>query len=281
MLGMRALGVLAMAESSYSESFYDAIGSLTAVAIERASAVERNSRSEAAREGELLRTALLDSITHELRTPLTGIRLAATTLAEGSALNDDARQDLVTVINEESKRMDALIDEAVTMARIGAGDFSLRKEAHPFAKILAIVLENLRLQLRGRVVTQRVPNDLPEILFDGDLIRRVLKHLIENATQYSPPRSPITITAEYVRDNLHISMMNEGPGIAEDEQAYVFDRFFRGAHGNTHANGTGMGLAIVKAIVEAHQGKISVRSTPGHGATFSFWIPAITEEPLP
>ncbi len=281
LLGMRAVGVLAMAESGYSESFYDAIGSLTAVAIERAAAVERNSRSEAAREGELLRTALLDSITHELRTPLTGIRLAATTLADDAALNDEARQDLVSVINEESKRMDALIDEAVTMAKIGAGDFSLRTEAQNFAQILSTVLENLRLLLRGRIVTQRVAEDLPEILLDGDLIRRVLKHLIENAVQYSPPRSPIVITAELVREKLHVSVTNEGPGIAEEEQPYVFDRFFRGAHGNSHPNGTGMGLAIVKAIVEAHQGRISVRSLPGQGATFSFWIPAVLEEQLP
>jgi len=104
----------------------------------------------------------------------------------------------------------------------------------------------------------------------------VLKHLLENALQYSPPRSPITLTAglSSVDAKLHVSIANEGSGIVEEEQPYVFDRFFRGVTATAHPNGTGMGLAIVKAIVEAHQGRIAVHSNPGHGAEFAFWIPA-------
>jgi two-component system sensor histidine kinase KdpD len=278
MLGMRALGVLAMAEGGYSESFYDAIGSLTAVSIERASALERNSRSEAAREGELLRTALLDSITHELRTPLTGIRIAATTLSGNARLDEDARQDLLSVINEETTRMDALIDESVTMAQLSAGEFNLRREPKDFGMILDAVLDNLRVQLRGREVRLDVAAHMPPVVLDADLIRRVLKHLLENALQYSPAKSPIALSAKLVGGKLHLSVLNGGSGIAEEEQPYVFDRVFRGANGIAHPNGTGMGLAIVKAIVEAHQGRISVRSTPGHGAEFSFWIPAVVEQ---
>jgi two-component system sensor histidine kinase KdpD len=274
LLGMRALGVLAIAESDYSEGFYDAIGSLTAVAIERASALERNSRSEAAREGELLRTALLDSITHELRTPLTGIRIAATTLSSDAALDETARHDLLSVINEESARMDALIDESVTMAQLSTGELNLRREPKDFGVILESVLDNMRVALRGRELRLEVAAHMPPVLLDADLVRRVLKHLLENALQYSPPKSPIALAAGLAGGKLQVSVFNEGPGVAEEEQPYVFDRFFRGANGTAHPNGTGMGLAIVKAIVEAHQGRISVRSTPGHGAQFSFWIPA-------
>lgn len=274
MLGMRALGVLAIADSGYSEGFYDAVGSLTAVTIERASALERNSRSEAAREGELLRTALLDSITHELRTPLTGIRIAATTLSGSSALDDAARQDLLSVINEESSRMDTLIDEAVTMAQLSAGAVNLNKQPENFALVLDAVLEGLRPQLRGRELKVSIASDMPPVLFDADLVRRVLKHLLENAIQYSPARSLIRISASVMKAELHVSVANEGAGIAEEEQPYVFDRFFRGANGSAHPNGTGMGLAIVKAILEAHDGHISVRSMPGHGAEFSFRLPA-------
>jgi two-component system sensor histidine kinase KdpD len=279
MLGMRPLGVMAMAESDYTEGLYDAIGSLTAVAIERASALERNSRSEAARKGELLRTALLDSITHELRTPLTAIKFAATTLATSSALDEESRQDLLAVINEESTRMDALIDEAVTMAQLSTGEVHLRKDPADFVLILESVLESLRIGLRNRKVNVDIPAQMNRVSMDGDLIRRVLKHLLENAIQYSPPGSPIGLRAAFTDRKLHVSVTNQGAGIAEDEQALVFDRFFRGANGDAHPNGTGMGLAIVKAIVEAHEGRISVSSSPSAETRFSFWIPA-ADSPL-
>jgi len=274
MLGMRTLGALAIAESGYSEGLYDAIGSLTAVAIERASALERNSRSEAAREGELLRTALLDSITHELRTPLTGIRLAATTLSNGGSLDEASRADLLSVIEEESRRMDGLIDEAVTMAQLSTGDVHLRREPADFASVLEAAVNAARSSMRARELRVNVSGTLGPIVMDADLIRRVVQHLLENAAQYSPPKSAISISAAAVRGRLEVKVENEGPGISEEDQPYVFERFFRGSNAGVHPDGTGMGLAVVKAIVEAHQGRIAVRSSPGNGATFAFWIPA-------
>lgn len=274
MLGMRPLGVLAMANSRYSEGFYDAIGSLTAVAIERAAALERNSRTEAAREGEALRIAVLDSITHELRTPLTGIRIASTTLSGDASLDEAAKQDLLSVIEEESTRMDALIDEAVTMAQLSTGAVNLRKQPSSFPAIVESVLEASRVPLQGREIRLDMDPAMPAVIMDADLIRRVLKHLLENAVQYSPPKSPIHLAASCRMGRLQVSVANEGAGIAQEEQPYVFDRFFRGTNGVAHPNGTGMGLAIARAIVEAHQGRISLQSEPGHGAEFSFWIPA-------
>lgn len=273
MLGMRALGVLAMTEGEYTEGFYDAIGSLTAVSIERAYALERHSRSEAARAGELLRTAVLDSITHELRTPLTGISLAATTLLSDAGINDEGRQDLLAVITEESTRMNALIDEAVTMAQLSTGEIHLQIEPTLLAPIIEDVVAGLLTSLRGRKLVVDCATNMPPLLMDPDLIRRVFKHLLENALQYSPPRSAIQVSARLVDQKLYVAIKNAGPGIRQDEQAFVFQRFFRGAAATIHPNGTGMGLAIVKAIIEAHQGNISVRSQPGQETTFSFWIP--------
>ena len=278
MMGMRALGVLAMTEGEYSEGFYDAIGSLTAVAIERASALERNSRSEAARAGELLRTAVLDSITHELRTPLTGINLAATTLASDPGIDEAARQDLLAVITEESTRMNTLIDEAVTMAQLSTGEIHLQKEPVLLPPIIDAVVAGLRTLLRGRTLKVECTADMPPVFMDADLIRRVFKHLLENALQYSPAQSAIEISAILVSRKLHVAIKNAGPGIPEEEQPFVFERFFRGATAGAHPNGTGMGLAIVKAIIDAHQGKISVRSQPVQGTIFSFWIPASDPE---
>ena len=273
MLGMRPLGVLAMSEGDYSEGLYDAIGSLTAVAIERAFALERNSRSEAARAGELLRAAVLDSITHELRTPLTGINLAATTLAGDALIDESSRQDLLAVITEESTRMNALIGEAVTMAELSTGEVRLHKTPVLLPPLIAAVLADLRIPLRGRESRIELDAEMPAISMDADLIRRVLKHLLENALQYSPAQSSIELTAALAMQKLYVSVINTGPGIPEEDQPYVFDRFFRGAAADAHPNGTGMGLAIVKAIVEAHGGRISVRSLPAKLTKFTFWIP--------
>lgn len=278
MLGMRALGVLAMTEGDYTEGFYDAIGSLIAVAVERAYALERNSRSEAARAGELLRTAVLDSITHELRTPLTGINLAATTLASDPGVDETARQDLLSVITEESARMNALIDEAVTMAQLSTGEIHLQKAPAFLPPVIDTVIAGLRVPLRGRELQMECAPDMPPILMDADLIRRVFKHLLENALQYSPANTAIGVSALLVNQKLHVAIRNAGPGIPEDEQPFVFERFFRGAAAGSHPNGTGMGLAIVKAIIDAHHGNISVRSQPGQGTTFSFRIPAAEPE---
>ena len=275
MLGMRPMGVLALTERGYTAALYDAIGSLTAVAIERAYALERNSRSEAARAGELLRTAVLDSITHELRTPLTGINLAATTLVSDTGVNEDARQDLVAVIVEESARMNLLIDEAVTMAQLSTGEIHLHAAPTEVVPIMDAVLAELHVALRGREVKTDCSPKMPAIRVDPDLIRRVFKHLLENALQYSPPNSKIEVSALLFNQRLHVAVINAGAGIPEEEQAFVFERFFRGAAAGSHPHGTGMGLAIVKAIVEAHKGRISVRSEAEQGTRFSFWIPAL------
>ena len=274
MLGLRMLGSLAMAENGYSESFYEAIGSLTAVIIERASALERNSRAEAAREGEQLRAALLDSITHELRTPLTGIRMAATTLLTDATLDESSRLDLAAVISEESVRLDRLIDEAVVMARLSAGEVQVSRESWNISDIVQMAIDPLRGRLRGRELSVDIASDTPPLPMDADLIRRVWKHLLENALQYSPSGSPIVLKASVYQERLMMSVTNQGVGIAENEQPMIFERFFRGANRSLHAEGTGMGLAIVKTILEAHQGSISVQSSRGRGTTFSFWIPA-------
>ena len=272
-LGMRSQGTLAMTEGGYSESLYDAIGSLTAITIERAAAMDRNNRSEAAREGERLRAALLDSITHELRTPLTGIRIAATTLQSSATLDQASILDLATVISEESVRLDRLIGEAIIAARLSAGEVQVSKQPCEIRLVIEQALQELGGSLRGRRVILDCDETIPPVAMDPALMRRVWKHLLENALQYSPNRSPICVRAHRSDDRLVMSVEDEGKGIPEHEQSLIFNRFFRGANRVLHSEGTGMGLAIVKAIVEAHQGSIQVRSREGGGTIFDFWIP--------
>lgn len=273
MLGMRATGAVAMVEGAYSDGLYDAIAGLLAIALERAAALERFGRVEAAREGERLRSALLDSVTHELRTPLTAIRAAATSLLSQPFLAESERREMFSVVDEESARLDRLIGRAVEMAQLDTTGVELRLRPERLREVIENALEEARALLRGREVSVELPENLPVVSMDGALIRRVLRHVLENAARYSPPGSPVFIDGKLHQGRLLVSIRDEGQGIDEAEQPFIFDKFYRGGRQNSRPTGTGMGLAIARAILRAHGGGIDVVSHPNQGATFTFWIP--------
>jgi two-component system sensor histidine kinase KdpD len=272
-LGMRSLGALAITEAGYAPSFYESIVNLVAIALERAVALERTSRLEASRQSERLRSALLDSITHDLRTPLTAIRAAATTLVSDPSLPDAERAELTTVVEEESARLDRLIGQAVEMAQLDAATIQVRSQPQDVRELLETTIDEMRSQLRGRTVDIQLPDDLPPVPMDRELISRVLRHLIENALAYSPSASPIHLSAARDQDRLIMTVADQGPGIEAAEQPFIFDKFFRGRQQRSSARGTGMGLAISKAIVEAHRGGITAANRPPGGAALTFWLP--------
>jgi two-component system sensor histidine kinase KdpD len=273
MLGMQCGGALAMMEGGYSEGMYEAIGGLVAIALERAAALERSSHMEATREGERLRSALLDSVTHELRTPLTAIRAAATSLIGHPALSEAERNEMYAVVDEESLRLDRLIGEAVEMAQLDSAGLQVRPQLHDVRELIEIVLQEQHARLRGRILEMHIPAGLPVVPMDYELVRRVLRHLIENAIKYSPAKTPLEITAETVKERLLVHIADHGMGIEPSEQPFIFDKFFRGSNQRDRVDGSGMGLAIAKAILTAHGGGIEVRSEPGKGAVFTFWLP--------
>ena len=273
MLGMQCAGALAMVEGAYPKEMYEAIGGLVAVALERAAALERTSHMEATREGERLRSALLDSVTHELRTPLTAIRAAATSLLGQPSLPEAERHEMYAVVDEESLRLDRLIGEAVEMAQLDSAGLQVRPHPQNVRELIETVLQEERPRWQGRSVEMLVPEDLPQVPMDRELVRRVLRHLIENAIKYSPAKSPVEISAEAAEDRLLVRVKNQGVGIEESEQPFIFDKFFRGSHQRERIQGSGMGLAIAKAILIAHGGGIDVKSETGKGAIFTFWLP--------
>ncbi len=272
-LGMHSAGALAFGSGTYASEMYEAIGGLVAIALERAEALERTSHMEAAREGERLRSALLDSVTHELRTPLTAIRAAATTLIAHPALPEAERKEMYAVVDEESLRLDRLIGEAFEMAQLDSAGLHVRPQPENVRELVDAVLQEEKPRLRGRVVDVRISEELPPVPMDRELVRRVLRHLIENAVKYSPAKSPIEITAELVDKRLLVHIADHGMGIEASEQPFVFDKFFRGSKQRDRVEGSGMGLAIAKAILTAHAGGIEVKSGPGRGAVFTFWLP--------
>lgn len=273
-IGVKPVGSLGLEGAILSRETLEAVGSLIAISIERAGAVETLTRNEAAREGEKLRSALLDNVTHELRTPLTAIKLSVTTLLSPDPVSPEGRQELLTVINEETDRLNRLVGEAAEMAQLDAHQVELRCEPHAVRDIVNTALESARQSLAGRDVKLQIPESVPQVRVDQGRISEVLVQLLENAAKYSPAATPITVAAEADGAMVRISVADQGPGIDDMEQSLIFDKFYRGRDQRYRVQGTGMGLAIAEAIVEAHHGIIDVTSQLGSGSVFHFTVPA-------
>jgi two-component system sensor histidine kinase KdpD len=278
MLGMRPVGALGWQPASLDREVATAVSAQVAIALTRALAIEATARMEAAREGERLRTALIDSLTHELRTPLTSIRVAATTLLEGG-LDEAGRQDLAALVDEEASRLDVLIGEAVQMAEIDANVVQVHAEPMHTRTLLDQAAEESAAALGHHRVVISVEGADDPAWFDPHLLSRVLRHLIENAARYSPPGSRIVLRSRRSQDRLEFSVEDNGPGIDSLDLPLIFEKFYRGKKGAAIGKGSGMGLAITRAILAAHGGGIEAASVPGQGTTFRFWVPLVEKEP--
>jgi len=279
MLGMRTMGALGWRPARLSREVATAVSAQVSIVLARSIAIEAYARMEAAREGERLRTALIDSLTHELRTPLTSIRAAATTLLEAKGLDEAGRLDLAALVDEEASRLDMLIGEAVEMAEIDANVVQTHLvPQHPRA-LLEQAVEESRKSLAPHRVNIAVDESDDPAWFDPHLLGRVLRHLIENAARYTPSGSRITLSSRRTGDQLEFRVEDNGPGIDALDLPLIFEKFYRGKRGAIVGKGSGMGLAIVRAILAAHGGAIDVSSTPGQGTSFRFWVPLVEKEP--
>jgi two-component system, OmpR family, sensor histidine kinase KdpD len=285
-LGLRPVGALSWQPDTLSREVATAVSAQVAIAVARAVATEATTRMEAAREGERLRAALIDSLTHELRTPLTSIRAAATTLHEtGEDLDPDGRKDLAAIIDEEASRLSLLIGEAVEMAEIDANVVQVHMEPHHPRELLDQAVEGMHKVLAAHRISISTgsPGD-PEqdkpAWFDPHMLGRVLRHLLENAAAYSPPGSRIGLSSRRMGDRLEFCVEDNGPGIDAIDLPLIFEKFYRGRRGGKSRKGSGMGLAISRAILSAHGGGIEAASTPGNGATFRFWVPLVEKQPV-
>jgi two-component system sensor histidine kinase KdpD len=180
----------------------------------------------------------------------------------------------LTVINEETDRLDRLVGEAAEMSQLDAHQVELRCEPSSVRDVVAEALEISKQALAGREVKLQIPDDIPRVRVDKERIAEVLVQLLENAAKYSPQGTPITITAEATKALVGISVADQGPGIDDMEQSLIFEKFYRGRDQRYRIQGTGMGLAIAKAIVEAHRGTLDVTSQLGSGSVFHFTVPA-------
>jgi two-component system, OmpR family, sensor histidine kinase KdpD len=182
-MGMRVVGCLGVSGSMLSRQTLEAIGSLVAISVERSTAVEKLSRAEAARESEQLRSVLLDSVTHEFRSPLTAIKASVTSLLGKQSHSPEEQHELLTVIDEESDRLNRLIGEAAEMAQLDADKVKFVFESAPIGRVVTEALEKLKQLLVQHPVEVRIPAGLPNARMDSAHIREVLVHLVENAAK--------------------------------------------------------------------------------------------------
>ncbi len=272
-LGSKILGSMGISGPVLSRESLEAMGTLIAVAMERAHAIEMVGKTEAAREGERLKSALLDAITHDFRTPLTSMKASVTTLLSPAKLDGGQRDELLHIIDEECDRLNRLVGEAAEMARLEAGEVKLQLQPIRADDLISGALDVCKGVLGTRPIRFELKNPELRVRADAARAQEVLVHLIQNANLYSAPDHPVTIGAEEKDEFVLFTVADQGPGIGDTELGLIFDKFYRGADQRYRVQGTGMGLPIAKAIVEAHGGTIGVVSQLGHGSVFSFSLP--------
>jgi two-component system sensor histidine kinase KdpD len=257
-------------------------------------AFERASHAEALRQSEKLKTALLDAVTHDLRTPLTSIKASITTLldeldargdgGQAVALDDESRREMLTVINEESDRLNRFISGLIELARIEAGEMRLRRNWGAAEEIIAAATARAGPLTRAHVIKTDIEADLPVARVDARAVSEVIYTLVDNAAKYSPTGTTIRVEAMRAgEDALQIAVEDEGRGIPLELRERVFDKFFRatrdGDVSTREPSGTGMGLAIARGIVEAHGGRIRVEDgEAGKGTRVTFTLPIGDDE---
>jgi two-component system sensor histidine kinase KdpD len=252
-----------------------------ALAIERAQLADHAHRSQVTAETEGLRNALLASISHDLRTPLAVISGASSSLIEkGAALPAAERDALAHSIFQQSQDMSELIANVLQMTRLEGGAIALARDWHSLAEIAGTVLGRLEQRLAAHHVRVWLPEKLPLLRVDAGLIEQVLANLLENAAKYTPAGTAITISAEVQEKEIIVSVEDAGPGLPDGDPEQLFAKFHRGAPEGA-VGGVGLGLAICRAIVSLHKGKIWAERRPGGGATFSFTLPLEEAPPVP
>jgi len=273
-LGPLTVGSLGFNAATISSPAMQSIANLLALAMDRAREQEAAMRAESSRRHQELKSMLLDALAHEFQTPLTSIRAGIDAMLADSPGRD--QQEWLEIMNEESGRLSAMMTEAIQMARIEAGHVDLDVQAHTIEDLVCSALD--REVARGLPIEIDLPQDLPPVAADAGLIRLVIRQIAGNALKYSQPGSAIMVRAHAGDAGVVISVTDHGPGLTPDEQAQVFEKYYRGKQGRGHLTGMGMGLPIARQVVEAHHGRIWVESRPGEGATFSFLLPVAHEE---
>ena len=262
-----------------------------AIALERVHYVNVAQAAVVQMESERLRNTLLAAMSHDIRTPLTALVGQAEALATSYPLSD-AQRDSAESIGREARELSALVTNLLEMARLESGQVELRKEWQSVEEVVGSAIRSARHALAGAVVRTDIAADMPLVEFDAALMERVLVNLLENAAKYGVsaptelaalPSPAIVVRAVALPGTLELSVRDFGPGLpahAKGKGADLFEKFTRGAS-ESNKRGVGLGLAICKAIIEAHRGQISAVQAVGGGAEFKVVLPRSSPPDLP
>jgi two-component system, OmpR family, sensor histidine kinase KdpD len=261
-------------------TFIDTFCHLIAQALERLTLAVQAKEAAFQAESESLRNALLSSISHDLRTPLTRIVGATSTLLERYAETPLSEHQDLQLVLDEARRMSELTDKLLDMAKLSCGQIMLHRDWNVIEEIVGSALNRLDKSLQDRPVRTLLPDNLPLLWVDEVLLEQVLVNLIENAIKYTPPGKAIDIEAGAMSNCIRLTVTDYGPGIANDQLPKLFDKFFRG-NPESVQSGVGLGLALCKAIIEAHGGIIQATNCPGKGAEFRIDLPLKLEPSMP
>ena len=248
-----------------------------ALAVEQGQQEEQRNRAVALQETDRLRTALLNSVSHDLRTPLASIKASASSLLDREIRwSDTEREEFLAIINTETDRLTRLVHNLLDMSRIEAGALDPRLVESSVGEVVGPVVRRARAA-SGQRVEVDVPEELPPVLVDPVRLDQVLTNLLDNARSYAAG-GPVQVVVRPVGGTVELRVIDHGPGIPDPERERVFDQFYRLKGGGRRPEGTGMGLAICRGIVEAHDGTLLVETTPGGGATFVLTLPVSPRE---
>lgn len=277
----RPLGILRVTRRTAAEALtpveqelLQTIANQVVLVLERARLADEAGRARSLAESDRLKSTLLSSVSHDLRTPLAVIKGAVTNL-----LDDDvgwspaARRDLLTTIDEETDRLNRLVSDLLEMSRIEAGALQQTRTWQDLSELILHVITRLQPRLAHHRIDVDLPDDLPPAPINYSQIDHVLTNLLENASQYAPAETAISVRASMADDQVRVDVTDEGPGIPEGMHTRIFEKFVRTAAPERRAEGSGLGLAICKGLVEAHGGRIWVEDRAGGGARFVFTLP--------
>ena len=271
-VGTRPIGLLALEGDDMEPATRDAIAGVTAIAVERTHLLEERKEAEIIRRSAELKSALLASLGHDLKTPLTAVTVAANNL-DASWLTHEQRHEQAEIVRTELRRLNRLFQDIVDMARIEIKAVAAEPEwVHP-----AEIVEAAARQAEHALATHNLEIDAaPEkalVRLDPRLTSAALAHLLENAGQYSPPGSTITVSVALASEELRIAVRDQGGGIAPDDLEHIFERFYRGTDARQQRFGTGMGLAITRGLLAAEHGRVWAENYLNGGAMFIIAIP--------
>lgn len=267
----RVASPLSQAEERLARTF----ASQGALALERASLAQAETRARVLEESDRLKSALLSSVSHELRTPLATIKAASTSLRGGQvSWETPAREDLIAAIDDEADHLNRLVGNLLDMSRIEAGALKPHYQWNLLSEIVSGVLARMKRATEQHVVKVSIPEDLPLVPVDYVLMEQVFANLISNSLKYAPVGSVIQIrawVAEAEAEVMRVQVSNQGPAVPEEHLDRIFDKFYR-VTAAERVTGTGLGLSICRGLVEAHGGRIWAENL-ADGFAFNFTLP--------